>query len=69
MRSLYITSVEKYSGKTALCLALGKIYQSKNNYDEGIAVYKGLLEVEKDNQEALKAIVDLQNEKLKSKAP
>jgi BioD-like phosphotransacetylase family protein len=29
MKSLYITSVEKYSGKTALCLALGKIYQEK----------------------------------------
>jgi BioD-like phosphotransacetylase family protein len=29
MRSLYITSVEKYSGKTALCLALGKIYQEQ----------------------------------------
>lgn len=29
MKSLYITSVEKYSGKTALCLALGKIYQKE----------------------------------------
>lgn len=29
MKSLYITSVEKYSGKTALCLALGKIYQEQ----------------------------------------
>ncbi len=29
MKSLYITSVEKYSGKTALCLALGKLYQEK----------------------------------------
>lgn len=29
MKSLYITSVEKYSGKTALCLALGKIYQER----------------------------------------
>lgn len=27
MKSLYITSVEKYSGKTAICLALGKHYQ------------------------------------------
>ena len=29
MKSLYITSVEEYSGKTALCLALGKLYQEK----------------------------------------
>lgn len=29
MKSLYITSVEKYSGKTALCLALGKHYQER----------------------------------------
>ncbi len=29
MKSLYITSIEKYSGKTALCLALGKYYQEK----------------------------------------
>lgn len=29
MKSLYITSIEKYSGKTALCLALGKIYQER----------------------------------------
>lgn len=29
MKSLYITSVEKYSGKTAVCLALGKIYQGE----------------------------------------
>ncbi len=29
MKSLYITSVEKYSGKTAVCLALGKLYQKK----------------------------------------
>ena len=29
MKSLYITSVEKYSGKTALCLALGKLYQER----------------------------------------
>jgi len=29
MKSLYITSVEKYSGKTAMCLALGKYYQGK----------------------------------------
>jgi len=29
MKSLYITSVEKYSGKTAICLALGKYYQQE----------------------------------------
>jgi hypothetical protein len=29
MKSLYITSIEKYSGKTALCLALGKLYQER----------------------------------------
>ena len=29
MKSLYITSVEKYSGKTALCLAFGKLYQER----------------------------------------
>ena len=29
MKSLYVTSVSNYSGKTALCLALGKIYQEK----------------------------------------
>jgi hypothetical protein len=29
MKSLYITSVEEYSGKTALCLALGKLYQER----------------------------------------
>ena len=29
MKSLYITSVDKYSGKTALCLALGQMYQEK----------------------------------------
>ncbi len=29
MKSLYITSVERYSGKTAVCLALGKRFQSK----------------------------------------
>ena len=28
MKSLYITSVERYSGKTATCLALGKKLQS-----------------------------------------
>jgi BioD-like phosphotransacetylase family protein len=28
MKSLYVTSVERYSGKTALCLALGKHFQS-----------------------------------------
>ncbi|MEA2008383.1 MAG: phosphotransacetylase family protein, partial [Chloroflexota bacterium] len=29
MKSLYITSVDQYSGKTALCLALGKMYQAR----------------------------------------
>jgi len=29
MKSLYITSVEEYSGKTAICLALGKLYQER----------------------------------------
>lgn len=29
MRSLYVTSVDQYSGKTALCLALGRIYQER----------------------------------------
>ena len=28
MKSLYITSVERYSGKTAVCLALGKRFQN-----------------------------------------
>jgi BioD-like phosphotransacetylase family protein len=28
MKSLYITSVEPYSGKTAVCLALGHILQA-----------------------------------------
>ena len=28
MKSLYITSVERYSGKTAVCLALGKRFQT-----------------------------------------
>ncbi|MBU0512252.1 MAG: phosphotransacetylase family protein [Chloroflexi bacterium] len=28
MKSLYITSVDRYSGKTAVCLALGKHFQS-----------------------------------------
>ena len=28
MKSLYITSVERYSGKTAVCLALGKRFQA-----------------------------------------
>lgn len=31
MKSLYITSVEKYSGKTALCLAIGKQYQAQGH--------------------------------------
>ena len=30
MKSLYITSVERYSGKTAVCLALGRHFQEKN---------------------------------------
>ena len=28
MKSLYVTSVERYSGKTAVCLALGKCFQT-----------------------------------------
>ncbi len=28
MKSLYVTSVERYSGKTAICLALGKRFQA-----------------------------------------
>ncbi len=31
MKSLYITSVEPYSGKTAVCLALGQILQSEGH--------------------------------------
>ena len=34
MKCLYITSVEQYSGKTALCLALGKLYQERG-FDVG----------------------------------
>jgi BioD-like phosphotransacetylase family protein len=34
MKSLYITSVERYSGKTALCLALGKRLQ-RDGYQVG----------------------------------
>ncbi len=34
MKSLYITSVERYSGKTAVCLALGKRFQ-KDGYKVG----------------------------------
>jgi uncharacterized protein len=34
MKSLYITSVERFSGKTAMCLALGKRFQA-NGYDVG----------------------------------
>lgn len=34
MKSLYVTSVERYSGKTATCLALGKHFQ-KNGYEVG----------------------------------
>jgi BioD-like phosphotransacetylase family protein len=34
MKSLYITSVERYSGKTAVCLALGKQFQ-KDGYKVG----------------------------------
>ena len=30
MKSLYITSVERYSGKTAVCLSLGKRFQAGN---------------------------------------
>jgi BioD-like phosphotransacetylase family protein len=30
MKSLYVTSVERYSGKTAICLALGKRFQEDN---------------------------------------
>jgi BioD-like phosphotransacetylase family protein len=30
MKSLYITSVERYSGKTATCLALGRHFQENN---------------------------------------
>jgi BioD-like phosphotransacetylase family protein len=30
MKSLYITSVERYSGKTAVCLALGRRFQTEN---------------------------------------
>ncbi|MGD8752153.1 MAG: AAA family ATPase, partial [Anaerolineales bacterium] len=29
MKSIYVTSVERYSGKTAVCLALGKNLQAK----------------------------------------
>jgi hypothetical protein len=34
MKSLYVTSVERYSGKTATCLALGKHFQA-NGYSVG----------------------------------
>lgn len=34
MKSLYVTSVERYSGKTAVCLALGKRFQ-KDGYKVG----------------------------------
>ena len=34
MKSLYVTSVERYSGKTAVCLALGIQFQ-KDGYDVG----------------------------------
>jgi BioD-like phosphotransacetylase family protein len=34
MKSLYVTSVERYSGKTAVCLALGKRFQG-DGYDVG----------------------------------
>lgn len=34
MKSLYVTSVERYSGKTATCLALGKHFQA-NGYRVG----------------------------------
>ncbi|MBN1428093.1 MAG: phosphotransacetylase family protein [Anaerolineae bacterium] len=31
MNSLYITSIENYSGKTAVCLAIGKMLQARNH--------------------------------------
>lgn len=31
MKALYITSVEPYSGKTAMCLALGKYFQKRDH--------------------------------------
>lgn len=31
MKALYVTSVDSYSGKTALCLALGKHFQSRGH--------------------------------------
>ena len=34
MKSLYVTSVERYSGKTAVCLALGRCFQ-KDGYKVG----------------------------------
>lgn len=34
MKSLYVTSVERYSGKTATCLALGRHFKS-NGYEVG----------------------------------
>jgi BioD-like phosphotransacetylase family protein len=34
MKSLYVTSVERYSGKTAACLALGTRFQA-NGYKVG----------------------------------
>jgi BioD-like phosphotransacetylase family protein len=30
MKSLYINSVEPYSGKTAVCLSLGRYFQGRN---------------------------------------
>jgi len=35
MKSLYITSVERYSGKTAVCLALGKQFQEDGHRRKG----------------------------------
>ena len=33
MKALYVTSVEPYAGKTAVCLALGKLFQ-----EDGLSV-------------------------------
>ena len=33
MKALYVTSVEPYAGKTAVCLALGKLLQ-----EDGLSV-------------------------------
>lgn len=39
MNALYVTSVERYSGKTAMCLALGRYWQSKG---KGVGYLKPL---------------------------